>query len=228
MFFSAVQNISPLCQNFKENCAPVYDEALSFQTSQMLPTTRRPPGQVLRYPAPSLHSSLSNFSCSEANSFLVLETPALPCCSVYQIFTGSFFELSPGTCPKMTLDPGIPLPLPLRSLSVPGPPALTMADTYAVVQKRGAPAGTGAGARGRGAEEGPLYSQVTPRARLLQAQAVNARGVLPSGVPADQSPAGPDAYEDVVDGAQSGGLGFNLRIGRPKGPRDPPAEWTRV
>lgn len=22
--------------------------------------------------------------------------------------------------------------------------------------------------------------------------------------------------------------GFNLRIGRPKGPRDPPAEWTRV
>uniref|UniRef100_M3YPA5 protein-tyrosine-phosphatase n=1 Tax=Mustela putorius furo TaxID=9669 RepID=M3YPA5_MUSPF len=163
MFFSAVQNISPLCQNFKENCAPVYDEALSFQTSQMLPTTWRPPGQVL------------------------------------------------------------------RSLSVPGPPALIMADTYAVVQKRGAPAGTVAGARGRGAEEGPLYSQVTPRARLLQAQAVNARGVLPSGaVPADQSPAGPDAYEDVVDGAQSGGLGFNLRIGRPKGPRDPPAEWTRV
>lgn len=52
-------------------------------------------------------------------------------------------------------------------------------------------------------------------------------GFLPA-VPADQSPAGPDAYEDVVDGAQSGGLGFNLRIGRPKGPRDPPAEWTRV
>lgn len=31
-------------------------------------------------------------------------------------------------------------------------------------------------------------------------------GFLPA-VPADQSPAGPDAYEDVVDGAQSGGLG---------------------
>ncbi|XP_047578780.1 tyrosine-protein phosphatase non-receptor type 18 isoform X3 [Lutra lutra] len=149
MFSSALQNTSPLYQNFKE-------------TSQMLPTTRRPPGQVL------------------------------------------------------------------RSISVPGPPALAMADTYAVVQKRGAPAGTRAGARGRGAEEGPLYSQVTPRARRLQAHAENARGVLPSGVPADQSPAGPDAYEDVVDGAQSGGLGFNLRIGRPKGPRDPPAEWTRV
>ncbi|XP_027962232.1 tyrosine-protein phosphatase non-receptor type 18 isoform X2 [Eumetopias jubatus] len=162
MFFSAVQNTSPIYQNFKENCAPIYDDALSFQTFQTLPTTPRPPGEVL------------------------------------------------------------------RSISVSGPPALAMADTYAVVQKRGAPAGTGAGARGRGAEEAPLYSQVTPRARRPQAHAEDARGLLPGRVPADQSPAGPDAYEDVVDGAQNGGLGFNLRIGRPKGPRDPPAEWTHV
>nr|XP_035953017.1 tyrosine-protein phosphatase non-receptor type 18 isoform X3 [Halichoerus grypus] len=145
-----------------EDCAPIYNDALSFQTSQTLPTTPRPPGEVL------------------------------------------------------------------RSISVPGPPALTMADTYAVVQKRGAPAGTGAGARGRCAEEAPLYSQVMPRAQRPQAHAEDARGLLPGRVPADQSPAGPDAYEDVVDGAQNGGLGFNLRIGRPKGPRDPPAEWTHV
>lgn len=52
-------------------------------------------------------------------------------------------------------------------------------------------------------------------------------GFLPA-VPVDEGLAGPGAYEDVADGAQSGGLGFNLRIGRPKGPRDPPAEWTRV
>ncbi|XP_040477027.1 tyrosine-protein phosphatase non-receptor type 18 isoform X3 [Ursus maritimus] len=162
MFFSALQNTSPLYQNFKENCAPVYDDALSLQTSQTLPTTPRPHGEVL------------------------------------------------------------------RSISVPGPRALAMADTYAVVQKRGAPAGTGAGARGRGAEEEPLYSQVTPRSRRPQAHAEDARGLLPGGVAADQSPAGPDAYEDVMDGAQSVGLGFNLRIGRPKGPRDPPAEWTQV
>ncbi|XP_030878365.1 tyrosine-protein phosphatase non-receptor type 18 isoform X3 [Leptonychotes weddellii] len=145
-----------------ENCAPIYDDALSFQTSQTLPTTPRPPGEVL------------------------------------------------------------------RSISVPGPPALTMADTYAVVQKRGAPTGTGAGARGRGAEEAPLYSQVMSRALRPQAHTEDVRGLLPGRVPVDQSPAGPDAYEDVVDGAQNGGLGFNLRIGRPKGPRDPPAEWTHV
>lgn len=68
-----------------------------------------------------------------------------------------------------------------RSISVPGPPGLAMADTYAVVQKRAAPAGTGtgAGARARGAEETPLYSQVTPRARRPQAHAEDGRGPLP-------------------------------------------------
>ncbi|XP_020832208.1 tyrosine-protein phosphatase non-receptor type 18-like [Phascolarctos cinereus] len=49
---------------------------------------------------------------------------------------------------------------------------------------------------------------------------------------------GPEAYEDVTDiavpslgpsGLQpSSALGFNIRIGKPKGPRDPPAEWTRM
>uniref|UniRef100_A0A4X1SDZ5 protein-tyrosine-phosphatase n=1 Tax=Sus scrofa TaxID=9823 RepID=A0A4X1SDZ5_PIG len=117
-----------------------------------------------------------------------------------------------------------------QSISVPGPPALAMADTYAVVQKRAAPAGTGAGAgsRARGEEEAPLYSQVMSRARRPQAHAEDARGALPGRVTADQNPDGPGAYEDVGNGAQTTGLGFNLRIGRPKGPRDPPAEWTRV
>lgn len=113
---------------------------------------------------------------------------------------------------------------------MPGPPALSMADTYAVVQRRAAPVGTGAGAgaRARSTEDTPLYSQVTPRAWRQQARAEDARGAQPGRVPVDESVAGPGAYEDVADGAQTGGLGFNLRIGRPKGPRDPPAEWTRV
>lgn len=113
---------------------------------------------------------------------------------------------------------------------MPAPPARAMADTYAAVQKRGVPSA--------GADGAPLYSQVTPRgrrpqapaddARRSQAPADDARRTPPGFVPVDQRPAGPGAYEDVVDGAQSSGLGFNLRIGRPKGPRDPPAEWTRV
>ncbi|KAM8918808.1 LOW QUALITY PROTEIN: tyrosine-protein phosphatase non-receptor type 18 [Lycaon pictus] len=284
--FSALQNTNPLYQNFKEHCAPVYEDALSFQTSLALTTTPRPVGEAFHF-LPALRAR--------------------------------------------------------GSISEPGPPGLAMADTYAVVQKRGAPAGPGAGARGAGAgaDEAPLYSQVRPRARRPPAHAEDARGLLPGGgesrrtrlagvgkalaaprspgpqrcpagprlwgccrtarrsgplprwevprpgreslatpagpglarrrhpprppplpppgpgsaedgapsvcqgsvglsrsvgagvvvlptVPADQSPAGPDAYEDVVDGPQTGGLGFNLRIGRPKGPRDPPADWSQV
>lgn len=64
---------------------------------------------------------------------------------------------------------------------MPGPPALSMADTYAVVQRRAAPVGTGAGAgaRARSTEDTPLYSQVTPRAWRQQARAEDARGAQP-------------------------------------------------
>ncbi|XP_078520802.1 tyrosine-protein phosphatase non-receptor type 18 [Lissotriton helveticus] len=45
-----------------------------------------------------------------------------------------------------------------------------------------------------------------------------------------------DSYEDIPDPSRcasanqslTNGLGFNQRIGRPKGPRDPPAEWSRL
>ncbi|KAL6090584.1 hypothetical protein STEG23_009433 [Scotinomys teguina] len=119
----------------------------------------------------------------------------------------------------------------LRSISVPGPPTLPMADThtYAVVQKRGAPASTGPGTRVPSSADTTLYSQVAPRSQRPMTHTEDARGTTTLGhVAADQNPSGPDAYEEVTDGAQTGGLGFNLRIGRPKGPRDPPAEWTRV
>ncbi|KAJ1095571.1 hypothetical protein NDU88_000732 [Pleurodeles waltl] len=45
-----------------------------------------------------------------------------------------------------------------------------------------------------------------------------------------------DSYEEVPDASRctlinqslTNGLGFNQRIGRPKGPRDPPAEWSHL
>lgn len=112
---------------------------------------------------------------------------------------------------------------------MPAPPTLPMADTYAVVQKRGASAGTGPGPRAPTSTDTPIYSQVAPRAQRPVAHTEDAQGTTAlRRVPADQNSSGPDAYEEVTDGAQTGGLGFNLRIGRPKGPRDPPAEWTRV
>ncbi|KAM4697057.1 tyrosine-protein phosphatase non-receptor type 18 [Rhinophrynus dorsalis] len=54
-------------------------------------------------------------------------------------------------------------------------------------------------------------------------------------VPVSRTASFPDDYEDVTNpsnglmstGTPSGGIGFNCRIGKPKGPRDPPAEWSR-
>ncbi|KAM4859357.1 tyrosine-protein phosphatase non-receptor type 18 [Thomomys bottae] len=116
----------------------------------------------------------------------------------------------------------------LRSISVPGARTLPMAEVYAAVQKRSLPAGAGPDSLSKG--ETPVYSQVIPRAQRAAAAppAEDSQGALPGRVPDNQNPAQSDAYEEVTDRAQIGGLGFNLRIGRPKGPRDPPAEWTRV
>lgn len=50
---------------------------------------------------------------------------------------------------------------------MPAPTTLPMADTYAVVQKRGTPAGTGPGTRTPtpNSADTPIYSQVAPRAQ---------------------------------------------------------------
>lgn len=89
-------------------------------------------------------------------------------------------EHSSPTRPSLSSAVSLPPCLPSgRSISAPGPRALAMADTYAVVQKRGAPARTGSGSGARGTEGTPLYSQVMPSARRPQAPAEDAQGALP-------------------------------------------------
>ncbi|XP_069845561.1 tyrosine-protein phosphatase non-receptor type 18 isoform X1 [Dipodomys merriami] len=165
LFHAALQRTSSHHPHSKENCAPLYDDALSLRPSPAILAKPRPPGGVL------------------------------------------------------------------RSISAPGAPTLpTMAEVYyAAVQKRGPPVGAGPGSlQAPGKGETPVYSQVTPRAQRAAAPVEDSLGPPPGRVPDKENPARSDAYEEVTDGAQTGGLGFNLRIGRPKGPRDPPAEWTRV
>lgn len=66
---------------------------------------------------------------------------------------------------------------------MPGPPTLPMADTYtyAVVQKRGAPAGTGPGTRVPSSADTTLYSHVAPRSQRLVTHTEDARGTTPLG-----------------------------------------------
>ncbi|XP_067408290.1 tyrosine-protein phosphatase non-receptor type 18 [Emydura macquarii macquarii] len=49
--------------------------------------------------------------------------------------------------------------------------------------------------------------------------------------PGSPQPGSTDSYEDVSTSpttSQDNGLGYNFRIGNPTGPRDAPAEWTRL
>ncbi|MEJ1285227.1 protein tyrosine phosphatase non-receptor type 18 [Cricetulus griseus] len=194
----------PSPPDFLQNCAPICKDASSLRTSPALSATSRPPGGVLRDTEPRFQPSGG---------------PPLP--SFPALGTGAGKQegsRQPGVSllpPLLSLCSALSLPLlaaRCRSISVPGPPTLPMADTYAVVQKRGAPAGTGPGTRVPSSADAPIYSQVAPRSQRPVAHTEDARGTTPPGhVPADQNPPGPDAYEEVTNGAQTGALGKSVR-----------------
>ncbi|XP_070766644.1 tyrosine-protein phosphatase non-receptor type 18-like [Enoplosus armatus] len=104
-----------------------------------------------------------------------------------------------------------------------------------------------------GASAAPVYSTVRPRAKpQLSATPVYdtaspANHGLREGppslgnngeyhlMPAEHLSAADDDYEDFSSSVSDrtslcspGGIGFNCRIQKPRGPRDPPAEWSRL
>ncbi|GAA6216766.1 tyrosine-protein phosphatase non-receptor type 18-like isoform X1 [Lates japonicus] len=107
-----------------------------------------------------------------------------------------------------------------------------------------------------GASAAPVYSSVRPRAKphsltlsttpiydiATSANQRPAEGpLMPHNngeyhlVPADQLSTTDDDYEDfstsvtdVSNFCSPGNIGFNCRIQKPRGPRDPPAEWSRL
>ncbi|XP_038578609.1 tyrosine-protein phosphatase non-receptor type 18 isoform X2 [Micropterus salmoides] len=107
-----------------------------------------------------------------------------------------------------------------------------------------------------GASAAPVYSTVRPRVKPLSmhlsatptydiATPANPRlGEGPASLgssgeyhlmPAEPPSQSDDDYEDLASPASDmtgpcspGGIGFNCRIQKPRGPRDPPAEWSRL
>ncbi|KAJ4919417.1 hypothetical protein JOQ06_022628 [Pogonophryne albipinna] len=93
----------------------------------------------------------------------------------------------------------------------------------------------------------PVYSTVRPRSKPnslplsatpiydIAAPPTNHSGGEYSLVPEQRFPATDDDYEDfstsvtdVSSICSPGGIGFNCRIQKPRGPRDPPAAWSRL
>nr|XP_054405063.1 tyrosine-protein phosphatase non-receptor type 18 isoform X4 [Pongo abelii] len=222
MFCSMLQNASPHYQNIKEVQRPLSHSPVHHQHPQRPgPRARSSPRDyweqalTMTSTCALLQASLSG---SPVLSFLPepRERPGQlpPSGASPPVFLQNCAPLYDDALFLRTPQALLAIPRPpggvLRSISVPGSPGHAMADTYAVVQKRGAPVGAGRGTEtgtgARSAEEAPLYSQVTPRAQRPGAHAEDVRGTLPCRIPADQSPAGSSAYEDVVGGAQTGGL----------------------
>lgn len=107
-----------------------------------------------------------------------------------------------------------------------------------------------------GASAAPVYSTVRPRAKphnlTLSAMPIydtatptnHMLGERPPSLsnngdyhllPADHVSPADDDYEDFSSSATDtsglcspGGIGFNCRVQKPRGPRDPPAEWSRL
>ncbi|XP_042370577.1 tyrosine-protein phosphatase non-receptor type 18-like [Plectropomus leopardus] len=106
-----------------------------------------------------------------------------------------------------------------------------------------------------GASGAPVYSTVRPRAKALSATPIydtatpanHMPGEGPPSLshsgeyhllPADRVSAADDDDDDYEDFSSSaadvsslcspGGIGFNCRVQKPRGPRDPPAEWSRL
>ncbi|XP_023208961.1 tyrosine-protein phosphatase non-receptor type 18 isoform X2 [Xiphophorus maculatus] len=91
------------------------------------------------------------------------------------------------------------------------------------------------------ASAAPIYSTVKPKVKLLTSLP-SASPIYDMAAPTNQRedlhlvPAEADNdYEDVSSPASDvssfftpGGIGFNCRIQKPKGPRDPPAAWGRM
>ncbi|KAM3617640.1 uncharacterized protein V6R79_009126 [Siganus canaliculatus] len=133
---------------------------------------------------------------------------------------------------------------------------VAMSDTYAVVNKskhpqspppgsafaasitpRSSHAGRSSSSHhydNEGSAAAPIYSTVKPRTRP-GSQQPSAPPLYDTAAPANDRPDPDDDYENmsppVTDAASPcspGGIGFNCRIQKPRGPRDPPAEWSRL
>uniref|UniRef100_A0A668UA75 protein-tyrosine-phosphatase n=1 Tax=Oreochromis aureus TaxID=47969 RepID=A0A668UA75_OREAU len=72
--------------------------------------------------------------------------------------------------------------------------------------------------------EGSDYQLVAGKERVVKEGRVSAQSSLDVNDYEDIS----SSVSDVTSFCSPGSIGFNCRIQKPRGPRDPPAEWTRV
>uniref|UniRef100_A0A8D0BKG0 protein-tyrosine-phosphatase n=1 Tax=Salvator merianae TaxID=96440 RepID=A0A8D0BKG0_SALMN len=256
MFRSALASSNPNYENLKENRLPLYDDALSLR-HPAVPFLKRstilrsisvpadPTPTALPELPPKLAGDMgdtyavvnklrgnrgggSSISASEAR--LDGEAPV-------------YAAVKPRTSnvpDTLAIDPNAFVGL-QSSHSLPGSPIRRPPPPTACEYAHISPSATGdsnSRATSASSSSSPSHSNGLGKTIL--------RNLVPpvfSSSPGKKAPPSPrpvptQAYEDVGEtnprlssssfGSSSNTMGFNFRIGKPKGPRDPPAEWSRI
>ncbi|XP_028265462.1 tyrosine-protein phosphatase non-receptor type 18 isoform X2 [Parambassis ranga] len=183
----------------------------------------------LRPAGPQLYSNLSQLDTHETTT----PTPAPP-------------VNRPSSVLKMN-DTYAVVNKPKQSHPPPSSPAHSRATPRSNTGSRTLPASHHYDNDSEGVSATPIYSTVRPRAKPLSlphsatpiydiASPTNRMsGEEPDYqlVSADQPSAADDDYEDfsasdMTSFCSPGGIGFNCRVQKPRGPREPPAEWSRL
>ncbi|XP_053329480.1 tyrosine-protein phosphatase non-receptor type 18 [Spea bombifrons] len=225
-------------ENLSKNNTPFYDDAISFPPgARTLTRSRKEVGQ--RFSLPSGNVSLcgpdqfarSNPNMSETYAVVRKNKPAASATSSAPRTPPSTLEakydnVTKYMVPSTPTEPVYSTVAPKPNRASVSPNAVPISSSYSLAGMPSPPEVTTV-----------EYAKVTMPRTVDTHSYVNALQSDWWQTPLSGFPAPPgrsvgmitrDDYEDVNQPlAVSGGIGFNCRIAKPKGPREPPAEWSR-
>nr|XP_056720744.1 tyrosine-protein phosphatase non-receptor type 18 [Euleptes europaea] len=245
MFRAALGISVPNYENLKENRLPLYDDALSFRHPAVPLLKRSTILRSISVPTDPTPSALPELPPKMGDTYAVVNklrrSGGVPSPTGEARQDGAaplYASVTPRASnvpDSSTVDPNAFVGL-QASHSLPGSPIRrpppSSACEYATVNTS-APADTSSRATTPPSHSNGLGKNFLRN--LMPPVFISSPGkkalTSPRNIP-------PQAYEDIGDpvprgvsntaGSSTNPMGFNFRIGKPKGPRDPPAEWSRV
>ncbi|KAG8547005.1 hypothetical protein GDO81_029357 [Engystomops pustulosus] len=213
-------------ENLKENKAPFYDDVAAVRPANWTQTREKRRNHGLRVSLPPPQSDMNTYA-------VVNKKPTIPGPSPGSVTVDTrppasshvqYDNVRPRSSPSTPVDQlySSVVPKSNRMSTITSNPA-PISSSYALAENPAPPAVTSV-----------EYSQVNLPSTEPYSHHVKAEIRWSHPVPSvsdNQSKALDYEYvTDIPKGrapAAATGMGFNFRIGKPKGPRDPPAEWSR-
>ncbi|XP_063150106.1 tyrosine-protein phosphatase non-receptor type 18 [Candoia aspera] len=250
MFRAALASSCPNYENLEENHLPLYDDALSLRRPAA-PLLKRSsilrsisvPADPTPAPLPELPRKLvQNMGDTYAvvNKLRRSGVGATPVSSASEDKSTGDTQVYTAVKPRNSnvvdfpsIDPSAFVGV-QASYSLPGSPVRQSSSNTACEYTHLSPSLPGESSSG--ATSSPSHTNGLGKTLLRNLMPPVFSSSSGKKVPASSRTVPTQMYEDVADTlprtcpntAGSSTMGFNFRIGKPKGPRDPPAEWSRV